>query len=97
MDNLPIAPLTDRVENIIAVNISPIEKSDELDSMVKIAGRVFQMSVSAQTHSRKEKCMLFLEPQGVRGYELFDVKKADELFELGYKHVMDLNFDPAEH
>lgn len=94
-DNLPIHPLTDSCEKIIAVSISPLEETDELENLLQIATRTFQMSVNAQNNELKESCTLYIEPDHMRRYGMFELEKADELFELGYDYVkkMEINFD----
>ncbi|MEP5613867.1 MAG: patatin-like phospholipase family protein [Cyclobacteriaceae bacterium] len=87
IDNLPIKPIIDDCEKVVAVSISPLEETDDLDGLLKIGARTFQLSVNAQVSKVKERVSLFIEPEGLREYDLFDIKKADELFELGYTHA----------
>lgn len=90
IDNLPIKPLRKNCDRIIAVNISPIEEKEKLNSILKIAVRTFEITVNARATALKHKCSLFIEPKGIGNYDLFDVKKADELFMLGYDHTRQL-------
>lgn len=87
MDNLPVKALLGTCEKVIAVSISPLRETEDLDNLIKIASRTFQLSVNAQTRELQGDCALFIEPDGVRDYDLFDVGKADELFEVGYDSV----------
>lgn len=91
LDNLPLRPLLDLCQKTIAVSISPVRESDDLDSIVKIAARTFQLGVNAQNQDIESKCTLFIEPDGIEKYDLFDNKQADELFEMGYEHVKKLD------
>lgn len=93
LDNLPVKPLIDQCESIIAVSISPIEETDDLDSLVKVAARTFQVSINAQSLEVDKSCSILIEPEGLRQYKLFDVDKADELFKLGYDHVGNLDIE----
>ena len=87
IDNLPITPLQKNCNRIIAINISPIEEKDNLNSLFKIATRTFELSVNAKASQMKHKCSLLIEPENIGTYDLFDIKKADELFNLGYEHT----------
>lgn len=87
IDNLPITPLQKHCNRIIAINISPIEEKDNLNSLFKIATRTFELCVNARATEVKHKCTLFIEPPNVGAYDLFDIKKADELFNKGYEHT----------
>lgn len=87
IDNLPIAPLQKNCKRIIAINISPIEEKDNLNSLFKVASRTFELCVNARATEMKHKCSLFIEPEEIGAYDLFDIKKADELFNKGYEHT----------
>ena len=93
MDNLPIKPLMEECDKVIAISISPIKETNDLDNLIKIASRTFQLSVNAQNNELQKSCTLFIEPEGIRSFDLFDVKQADDLFELGYDCVNSVNLD----
>ncbi len=93
MDNLPVTPLINLCEKVIAVSISPIEESNNLDGILKITSRTFQLSVNAQAKELRDQCAVFIEPPGIRKYEVFDLKHSEELYELGYEHVRKLDLD----
>ncbi len=90
VDNLPITPLKKTCKRIIAINISPVEEKDNLNSLFKIAARTFELCVNARTSEMKSQCSLFIEPENIGTYDLFDIKKADELFNKGYEHTKKL-------
>ncbi|MCC3144620.1 patatin-like phospholipase family protein [Halanaerobium sp. Z-7514] len=94
LDNLPVEPLKDQSDLIIAINIMPIEKTRKLDNLVEIAVRTFQLSVNRDQEKIKNAVDLFIEPEGLEEYHILDTKHADKLFDLGYKHTrkMDINF-----
>ena len=54
LDNLPVEPLLEKCDKVIAVSISPLEETDDLDNLLKISARTFQMSVNAQNKSFKK-------------------------------------------
>ncbi len=87
IDNLPITPLQKHCNRIIAINISPIEEKENLNSLFKIATRTFELCVNARAVEMRHKCSLFIEPADIGTYDLFDIKKADELFNKGYEYT----------
>lgn len=89
MDNLPIAPLEDRCDEIIAVSISPIQEIEGLSGLIDVATRTFQLSVNNQLNGLRDACDVFIEPKGLANYSLLDADNAQALFDLGYKHVME--------
>ena len=91
IDNVPIKPLMDKCDKIIAINIMPLKRFEKLDNLVDIAVRTFQLSVNADNDELKEECDLFIEPEGLEDYHILDTEHADELFDIGYNHVKKLN------
>ena len=87
IDNLPVKPLEHHCQKIIAVSISPISETQDLDSLTKIVGRAFQLSINAQNHQIKDKCDIYIEPKGIRKYDIFSIGQAEELFEKGYQSL----------
>ncbi len=91
LDNLPVKPLREKCDEIIAVNISPVKEREEINGMLSIAARTFQMSVNAQSHHAEDHCTVFIEPPGLKKYDLLDLQKGDELFDIGYEYVMSMD------
>jgi NTE family protein len=90
VDNLPIKPIRRSCEKVIAVNISPIHETDQLDNIMQIGTRVFHISVDKATIKSGRKADLYIEPPGVEKYDILRVKYAEELFQLAYDHTRQL-------
>ena len=93
IDNVPIKPLIDKCDKLIAINIMPLTESEKVDNLVDIAVRTFQLSVNAVNDELKEKCDLFIEPEGLEEYHILDTDHADELFEIGYNYAKDFEIE----
>ncbi len=93
LDNIPVKPLTDICEKIIAVNIMPIVKSEKIKGMKHVIGRTLDLAVNAKTSDIKERVDLLIEPPRLRYYSPFSTKKANEMFKVGYEFVSKLNLD----
>lgn len=85
MDNLPVEPLLGKCKKIIAVSISPIQKTKKVDGLVQMAARSFQLGVNATTKGVEDKCDLFIEPEELTKFDILAADKADEMFEIGYE------------
>jgi len=85
LNNLPVEPFLDRAEKIIGIHVNPIGYRKDFNSLVKIAERCFHLSVLNNIKERKEKCNIFIEPQGLKKYGTLDVTKAEEIYNIGYK------------
>ncbi len=83
-DNLPVSPLKGKCKHLIAVNISPLKKSPELENLIQVAARTFHLSIGARIEDKKSQCDLFIEPRGLEEYNTLASGHADELFEIGY-------------
>ena len=86
-DNLPLAPIKELCKFTIVVDISPIQRIDELKSIVQVASRMFQLSVNAGRLEKRRNCDVYIEPLELRQYEVLDTKHAHEIFEVGYNHT----------
>ncbi len=85
INNFPVEPLLGKCDRIIGINVNPLGKRKNLDNLKKIAERTFQLSIRSHTMERKDKCDLFIEPEGLDGYGLLELSNAEKIFELGYK------------
>lgn len=87
MDNIPIRPLRDCCETVIAVNISPIQHVDNVNNLVETAARTFQLTVNNRLEESRKAADIFIEPEGLDQFALLDTSNADELFEIGYRYT----------
>lgn len=90
-DNLPLYPLQNVCKKTIVVNISPIQQISELKNLVHVAARMFQLTVNSGRIEKMHQSNLYIEPQELRNYDILDTKHAREIFDLGYKHVMEMD------
>lgn len=87
IDNLPVHPLRERCERIIAVNICPVAPTEKLNNLLQIALRIFQLNLNSKTRHPREHCDLVIEPAGLEKYDYLTTSAADELFDLGYGYA----------
>lgn len=89
LDNLPVTPLRGKCDKIIALHCNPIEAKDSLGNWKNILERSMMMTIAGQVYSKRESCDLFIEPKGLSEFKVFDFKKADAIFNLGYEFTID--------
>ncbi len=92
-DNLPVEPLRDSCKKVIAINVSPINKTEKLKNLIQIAARTFHLSVSSTIQGIEEKCDLFIEPPDLDRFEILDASKADDIFKVGYEYCKGMEID----
>ena len=84
-DNFPIKPIKDDCERIIGINISPVNEVGKVEGMLKIAARVFQISVNATAHNSLPLCDLLVEPSDLFNYSILDIDNVKKVYEIGYE------------
>lgn len=93
IDNLPIRPLQGKVQTLIGVNISPLHEEEEVGNMIQVAKRVFNIGVHSASMFVGKKCDILIEPSGVHEYDVLQSKKAEEIFNLGYRFTKSMEFE----
>ncbi|EDP75623.1 patatin-like phospholipase family protein [Hydrogenivirga sp. 128-5-R1-1] len=87
MNNLPVEPFERYRTPKIGVDVNPIERIDRVGNIVNVLIRSFFLAVRSNVDKRKELCDLVITPDIVK-FSPLDVRKADELYALGYKKTM---------
>ncbi len=88
LNNLPVEPLIGHCDRIIGVHTNPLDAKNKPANMKAVFERTMMMTINYNVYARKNKCDIFLEPKALRGYNVFDFKKAPEIFEIGYEHTI---------
>lgn len=87
-DNLPVKPLYGKCKKIIGVSLNPQYEEKNIKSMMKVVERTFYLNLSSNIRSSMQYCDMFIEPQEIKNYGLFEVSKAREIFDVGYNAAM---------
>ncbi|SCY18190.1 NTE family protein [Nonlabens sp. Hel1_33_55] len=88
LNNLPVEPLMNRGMKTMGVSICPHEELETIKGIREISERVFQLNVWSNTEHRLRQCDVALEVEDSFTYGMFDVKKSEELFKIGYDCAM---------
>lgn len=86
-DNLPLAPLMNKCKKIIAVNVNPIGIIDKVGHPAQIAERAFHLAIDSEIKRKKGLVNIFIEPQKLTDYSMYDLRKAEEIFQIGYEEA----------
>lgn len=90
MNNLPVYPLRKKCKRIIAVHVNPIGNIEKISSPVQVAERSFHLAIGASIQHIKEEVDLFIEPPGLSEFGMLEVKRAKEIFNVGYSYTKEL-------
>ena len=90
LNNLPLAPLKGNCKKLIGVNVSPLEKNPDLKGIKNVAMRSIQLSIAKSVHEKEEEFDIYIEPEHLMDYGYFNVKKGQEIFDIGYKAAVEV-------
>lgn len=82
--NLPVRPIRSMCEKVIAVEINSIDSHQKVGNMIHMAERSFHLGLASNTKIDKRLCDLFIAPQDMIRYSMFDLAHIQEIFDQGY-------------
>lgn len=84
LDNLPVNPIKEKCDFIIASHCNPIDDHFDRMNIRAIIERSLLMAINGNTTVSKGMCNVLIEPPGVGKFGGFEIGKAKEMFEIGY-------------
>jgi NTE family protein len=87
IDNFPVEALLGKCEKILGVSVNPLKKMDKsaLDGMFDILERVYHISTRYDTVRKAKHCDWLIQPEELVDFNIFDMGRAEEAFEIGYR------------
>lgn len=85
VQNFPVSTIKDDCQYVVGVNASPLVIKEYKVSLFTVAQRSYNFMYKANTIHDKELCDLLIEPSAIGNFDTFDVDKAKEIYNLGYK------------
>lgn len=95
IDNLPVKAIRDKCDFIIGSHSNFITSEFDVKSMRSVIERSLLMAINGNTTISKSLCNVLIEPPGVGQFSGFDLSKAKEIFDIGYRYTME-NFSPDQ-
>lgn len=88
LDNLPIEPIMDKCDFLIASHVNSISY-DELNkmSLMKEFDRILHLAIAKSVYSKVKYCNIFLDPPKMTKFSLFNKKYMDEMFQQVYEYT----------
>jgi NTE family protein len=90
LNNFPVEPLTKICNIIIGSYVNKVENGIDSSSLLKtvnILDRCFHLAIANSVYSKVNKCDVFIESP-LHEYDMYDIKQADKIFDLGYKTAL---------
>ncbi|CAN5344946.1 patatin-like phospholipase family protein [soil metagenome] len=92
LDNLPSLPLTKNCDFVVGSHCNLVSPTFDPTSTKAVIERTLLMAIGAITWSSKRLCNVVIEPPGLDKYTVFDIGKAKEIYDVGYKFTKE-NFN----
>ena len=88
LDNLPIEPLIDNCDFLIASHVNSISY-DSLDkmSLMKEFDRILHLAIAKSVYAKAHFCDIFLDPPKMTKFSLFNKKFLDIMFDDVYQYT----------
>lgn len=83
VENLPLSPLVDKVDKIIAVNLWLRNIKNKPNNILDIILNSFQFKLLQSKNQNLDKVDIYIEPD-LSGFNFVDTKQSDKLIEKGY-------------
>jgi NTE family protein len=96
LNNFPVEPLIEKCRSIIGVHVNSINTSETEIGMMSLVDRSFHLALGSSVKSKEHFCNLFIEPENMTRFGMFDTKKMDDIFDAGYHHVMNMRTEVEE-
>ncbi len=91
INNLPVECITGECDKIIGVHVNPTPHNAEITGIRQVTERIFHLALHANIQSRVALCDLLLEPPKLAEFNIYDLKKAKEMYTIGYDYTMGLS------
>lgn len=88
--NLPVRPIRKRCEKIIAVEINSLDTSERITNMIGMAIRSFHLGLARNTDIDRNMCDIFIAPQNMTKYSVFDLEHVQEIYNEGYQTAQNI-------
>lgn len=93
LNNFPLEPLTGICDAIIGSYVNKMNDGigkNSSSQKVNIIDRCFHLAISSSVYSKVNQCDVFIESP-LHTFDMYDVKQADKIFEIGYNTAKQFN------
>jgi len=87
LNNLPVEGLIDHANPIIASSCNPIGVKKEINSFKDVMERSSILAINGNTLISRAMSHVFIEPDKLIAFSGFDLLKATDIFEAGYRYT----------
>jgi NTE family protein len=89
-DNFPLEQIRDKCKYVIGFHLHPFKKQESIKSIKQNIERTFNIIYESHGWNKATLCDLYIEPEDLSNYSIFDIKKGTAMYKLGYKKTISL-------
>ncbi|MBC5991634.1 patatin-like phospholipase family protein [Pontibacter cellulosilyticus] len=90
LNNMPVDPLHKNCDIKIGVHVNPINHQAKITNIRSMIERTLLLAINNNVKLRMPLCDLLIEPPELKYYRLTNFRKADEIFDIGYRYTLKL-------
>nr|WP_293835273.1 patatin-like phospholipase family protein [uncultured Arsenicibacter sp.] len=87
LNNMPVEALENKVDYIIGSHCNPVQWQKPVTSIRGVVERSLVLAVQSKTKDRFARCNVLIEPPELAKFDVFDVRRARDLFRIGYTYT----------
>jgi NTE family protein len=85
INNLPVEPFQEDAITLVGINVNPWKTGVKVDSLASVMERSIALCAWHTVKSRRRFCDVFIEPQELEDFGVFETGRLDELYRIGYE------------
>lgn len=91
LNNMPLDPLEDCCDLFVGSHVNPFGITERpITSIKAVMERSMYLAINKSSQQQFAKFHLLIEPPELKNYTVLDVRKAREIFRIGYLHTLKL-------
>ena len=96
LNNMPIEPLLPCCDFIIGSHCNPFGKNPNLKSIPSVVQKSLYLAINNNSKPRLAQCNLLIEPPSLVNFEPQDIRRAKDIFKVGYEYARNFDFKVLE-
>jgi NTE family protein len=88
LNNFPVEPLLNNCDFIIGSSCNHLKPIDKITNLTSLITRAGVMSINHDMEQKAAFCNVLIEPKGLGGINIFDMKKAETIYWLAYEETL---------
>lgn len=89
-NNLPIEPFIDKKSEIVGIYVNPIKLFKPNETVIEVMDRALHLALHQMVNQSGTGCFLYIEPPELNKFGIFDFRKTEDIFEIGYNFTKEL-------